>query len=139
VTTPVSGIGATPTGAATATAPLQDPAGKDMFMKLLVAQMKYQNPMEPKDGGEYMSQMALFTQIEKLSQLVESQQAAQAWQQRLSAEGLVGKQVTGTANDHTSHTGIVTSVQLGDGEPLLTLSDGSKIAVGEISTVEQAS
>ena len=138
MTTPVSG--ATSTNGTTAK-PAQsiDVANKDMFMKLLVAQMKYQNPMSPTEGNEYMSQMAMFTQIEKLTQLVEAQQAAQAWQQRLSAEGLVGKLVTGTAADNTLHTGVVTSVSLGGGEPLLTLADGSKVAVGEISTVEQPS
>jgi len=137
VTTPVSAISGTT--ATTKTQPIQDPAGKDMFMKLLVAQMKYQNPMSPTEGNEYMSQMALFTQIEKLTQLVEAQQESQVWQQRLSAEALVGKLVTGTAADNTTHTGVVTSVQLGEGEPLLTLADGSRIAVGEISTVEQPS
>ena len=135
MTTPVSGV--TGTSPTTKTQPTQDPAGKDMFMKLLVAQMKYQNPMSPTDGNEYMGQMAMFTQIEKLTQLVEAQQASQAWQQRLSAEALIGKVVTGTATDSTLHTGLVTSVQLGDGEPLLTLADGSKVVVGEISTVEQ--
>ena len=135
MTTPVSATSGTTAPPAASTQ--QDVAGKDMFMKLLVAQMKYQNPMSPTEGNEYMSQMAMFTQVEKLTQLVEAQQQAQAWQQRLSAEALVGKQVTGTAADSTTHTGLVTSVTLGDGEPLLTLADGSRIAVGDISTVEQ--
>jgi flagellar basal-body rod modification protein FlgD len=117
VTTPVPGVG-TAAGTAPKAQSSMDVANKDMFMKLLVAQMKYQNPMSPTEGNEYMNQMAMFTQVEKLTQLVEAQQAAQAWQQRLSAEGLVGKLVTGTAADST-------------------LSDGSTIAVGEISTVEQ--
>jgi flagellar basal-body rod modification protein FlgD len=111
---------------------------KDTFMKLLVAQLKYQNPMAPADNNEYMNQMATFAQVEKLGQLVSSQQAAQAWQERLSAEALVGKQVTGTDSHDASHTATVTSVDFGDGSPTLTLSDGSTLALGSVTTVAQA-
>lgn len=119
------------------TAPTSDASGKDMFMKLLVAQMKYQNPMQPTDGNEYMNQMAIFTQVEKLGQLVDAQKTQQAWQERLTAEALVGKQVTGTAADSTSHTGVVTKVAFGTDGPTLTLADGSTVAVGDVTTVEQ--
>lgn len=115
-----------------------DPAGKDMFMKLLVAQLKYQNPMAPTDGNEYMSQMAMFTQVEKLGQLVEAQQQAQEWQQRLAAEGMVGTQVTGSGSDTAVHTGVVTKVTFGDDGPQLTLTDGTTVAVGDVTSVEQA-
>ena len=54
-----------PTGGATSqTAP--QTAGKDMFLKLLVAQLKYQNPMEPVDSSQFMAQTAQFTMVEKL-------------------------------------------------------------------------
>ncbi len=121
----------------TQTKPADDTGGKDMFMKLLVAQLKYANPMQPSDGNEYMQQMAIFTQVEKLTQLVEAQKTQQAWQERLTAESLVGKQVTGTADDRTTHTGVVTKVAFGDDGPTLTLTDGSTVAVGDVSTVEQ--
>lgn len=117
------------------TKPADDAGSKDMFMKLLVAQLKYQNPMQPTDGNEYMNQMAIFTQVEKLGQLVEAQQTSQQWQQRLTAQALVGKQVTGTAADKTSHTGVVTKVDFADAT--LTLADGSTIAVEDVTTVEQ--
>lgn len=136
MTTPVAGV----TGTSAATGPAQvgsaADADKDMFMKLLVAQLKYQNPMSPTDGNQYMQQMAVFTQVEKLSQLVEAQQAQQAWQQRLSAEALVGRVVTGTADDQSVHSGLVTSVSFGADGPTLTLSDGSTLAVDSVSTVE---
>jgi flagellar basal-body rod modification protein FlgD len=111
---------------------------KDMFMKLLVAQLKYQNPMSPTDGNEYMQQMAVFTQVEKLGQLVEAQQQAQQWQQRLAAEGMVGARVTGSGDDQAVHSGVVTKVTFGDDGPQLTLADGSTVAVGDVSTVEAA-
>jgi flagellar basal-body rod modification protein FlgD len=112
---------------------------KDMFMKLLVAQLKYQNPMSPTDGNEYMQQMAVFTQVEKLGQLVEAQQQAQEWQQRLAAEGMVGARITGSGDDQAVHTGVVTKVTFADDGPQLTLADGSTVAVGDVSAVELAS
>jgi len=138
VTTPISA-----TSAATSTAqakPADAAAGdKDMFMKLLVAQLKYQNPMSPTDGNQYMQQMAVFTQVEKLGQLVEAQQKSQEWQQRIAAEGMVGARVTGSGDDQAVHSGVVTKVTFGDDGPQLTLADGSTVAVGDVSAVEQAS
>ena len=139
MTTPLSGTGAaatTASGAATGAGT----AGfdKDTFMKLLVAQLKYQNPMQPQDNNQYMSQMAVFAQVEKLGQLVTAQQDAQTWQQRLAAESLVGRQVTGTGADDRVHSGVVTSVGLGNGAPTLTLTDGSSLTLADITTVAQA-
>ncbi len=140
MTTPLSGT--TQASATTAAAGASNAAAtgfdKDTFMKLLVAQLKYQNPMQPQDNNQYMSQMAVFAQVEKLGQLVTAQQESQAWQQRLSAESLVGRQVTGTGSDATTHTGVVTAVTVGSGAPTLRLSDGSTLSLADITTVEQA-
>ena len=136
MTTPISGATST-TPTTTGTSSTDHAANdKDMFMKLLVAQLKYQNPMSPTDGNQYMSQMAVFTQVEKLGQLVEAQQKAQAWQERLSAQTLVGTEVSGVDADKVAHTGVVKTVSFGEDGPLLTLADGSSIAVGDVSTVE---
>ena len=47
---------------------LNQPSGfdKDMFLQLLVAQLKYQNPMEPMDSSQFMAQNAQYTTVEKL-------------------------------------------------------------------------
>ncbi len=45
------------------------PAGvaptQDMFLKLLVAQIKNQNPLSPADGVQFLSQLAQFSQLEQ--------------------------------------------------------------------------
>jgi flagellar basal-body rod modification protein FlgD len=38
---------------------------KDTFLKLLVAQMKYQDPLKPADGMQYVTQLAQFTDLEQ--------------------------------------------------------------------------
>ena len=39
---------------------------KSQFLKLLVAQLKGQNPLDPKDGTEFITQLAQFTSLEEL-------------------------------------------------------------------------
>jgi len=50
-------------------------ANQDVFMKLLVAQLKYQNPMNPADGVEFMTQLTQFSQLE---QTIESRKELEA-------------------------------------------------------------
>ena len=59
---------------------------KDAFLNLLVAQMKYQDPMEPTSNTEYISQYAQFSELEEMQNLGSTMDL-----QRGSA--LVGKQV----------------------------------------------
>ncbi len=141
MTTPLSGpSSATTPSAPTATAP-GGSLGQDAFMKLLVAQMKYQNPMAPTDGQAYMTQMATFTQVEKLGQLVSAQTEVAQWQKRLTAEGMVGRQITGTLSDEAGGgtvTGTVTGVRFTADGPVLELADGRSLGVDAVQRVAQA-
>lgn len=81
---------------------------KDAFLQLLVAQMKYQDPLEPTDNTEYISQLATFSQLEETQNM-------QASLQEMEANSLVGKQVvlrvTSSETGETSDvTGTVDSV-----------------------------
>lgn len=40
-------------------------ANKDVFMKLMVAQLQHQDPTKPADGIEFVTQLAQFTQLEQ--------------------------------------------------------------------------
>ena len=41
--------------------------GKDAFLQLLVTQMKYQDPLDPQDNSEYLSQLAQFSALEQMT------------------------------------------------------------------------
>ena len=44
-----------------------DYISKDTFLKLLVTQMQYQDPLDPMDNGEYLSQLAQFSALEQMT------------------------------------------------------------------------
>ncbi len=69
---------------------------KDAFLQLLVAQMKYQDPLEPTDNTEYVSQLATFSELEEMQNMVKSSDM-----QRASA--LVGEYVSVGQKDSTGN------------------------------------
>ena len=60
---------------------------KDAFLKLMVAQLKYQNPMSPTDPSAMMAQTAQFTMVESLQAISQSQSDASAWQRVVAGPG----------------------------------------------------
>ena len=51
---------------------------KSQFLKLLVAQLKGQNPLDPKDGTEFVSQLAQFSSLEELINIRTSLESIQS-------------------------------------------------------------
>ncbi len=47
----------------------QQTLDKDAFLKLMMTQLQYQNPLNPMDSTQYMSQMAEFSSVEQLSNI----------------------------------------------------------------------
>ena len=71
--------------------------GKDQFLKILVAEMQYQDPLEPTTNTEWVSQMATFSQIEELQNMSDSMTKGQA-------QNLVGKYVIMATTDSKGET-----------------------------------
>jgi len=69
---------------------------KDAFLRLLVTELKNQNPMEPMDNREFISQMAQFSTLEQISNLsnsIEKFVETESVAMKLNAVGLIGKKV----------------------------------------------
>ena len=112
---------------------------KDAFLKLLVAQLRYQNPMSPLDGQEYLAQAAQFAQVERLEGLAQAQNEVIAYQRVLLSSSLVGRNVKGYDELHQPVEGVVTGVHFEGAMPVLDIGD-QQVAldtIEEISNVNQ--
>jgi flagellar basal-body rod modification protein FlgD len=110
-------------------------ADQDTFLKLLVAQLKYQDPSNPADSTQFLAQTAQFTQVEKLGQIADMMQA----QRLIGASGLGGRTVTYQDANGATQTGVVTTVKLnGDSEPTLVVGD-TDVQLSKVTEVRQTS
>ena len=105
---------------------------KDSFLQLLVAQMKYQDPLEPTDNTEYVSQLATFSQLEETQNM-------QATLTQSQANDLVGKQVilkvTSSTTGETSYvSGQVDYTVLEEGKSYLSVND-KLYSIDDLDTV----
>lgn len=110
--------------------------GQDAFLKLLVAQLKYQDPMNPSDGAQFLAQTAQFTQVEKLNELASAQQELVSAQLMLSASNLVGRTVTYKGADGVAVTGVVTSATIGGSNPTLKVGN-MDVPLSSVTEVRQ--
>ena len=121
---------------ASSTVDRPDQMGKDVFMKLLVAQMRYQDPGNPVDSSQMMSQTATFSQVEKLEQLVTQNASMLVLQESATAGALVGRTATYTDTTGASVTGVVTSIRLASrGSEAVAVINGEKIPVGRLTEI----
>ena len=105
---------------------------KEAFLQLLVTQMKYQDPLEPTDNTEYVSQLATFSELEQMTNLVASSDLTRASQ-------LVGQYVTvkvtnETTGEETITGGKVDYVSVENGKGYLNIGD-SKYSVDDLDSV----
>ena len=95
--------------------------GGEAFLQLLIAQLRNQDPMNPTDSEELLQQTAQFTQLETLQRLDDRLEATLAAQQRQTAAGLVGQDITVRGEEDAA---TVTGVTFRDGDtPLLAVGD----------------
>ena len=106
------------------------------FLKLLVAEMKNQDPTKPMESTQYVAQLATFSQVEqsvqtntKLDQIMQSSALSQA-------DALIGRSIT-SADGKT--TGTVASVRLASSGLIAVLLNGTEVAVGPGVSVKAGS
>jgi len=126
-----------PVGANSTTKPTSKTAvDYQSFLKLLIAEMKNQDPTKPMDSTQYVAQLATFSQVEqsvqsntKLDQIMQSSALSQA-------DAIIGRSIT-SADGKT--TGIVASVTLASSGLIAILQDGTKVPVGPGVSIKPAS
>ena len=89
---------------------------EDTFLTLLVAEMQYQDPLEPTSNSEYVSELASFTQVSSLTEM-------NATMTSMNTQSLVGKYVTILTDDGDEIVGQVDYTQKKDGETYISVND----------------
>lgn len=111
--------------------------GKDAFLRLLVAQMKYQDPMNPAQGADYIAQTAQFTVVEKLEELSSTAKTGNTMSSTLMAATMLGREVTYIGDDGNDHTGIVTGARMESGVGVLNVG-GKSVPIETVREVRAA-
>jgi len=107
---------------------------QDMFLQLLVAQVKYQDPLEPMNNNEYMAQTAQFTMVEQITKVAEQQTELLAFQRAILAAGMVGRNVSGYDEfAGTLVSGVVDAVEYNYGDPQLVIGT-QRVGLDEITS-----
>jgi len=124
---------------------------KDDFLKLLVTQLKSQDPLNPMQDTEFIAQTAQFSTLEQMQNLnktfesgIENLLAIQyemllsfnSWQSTLSGLNLVGKEVIGKDANGESISGIVGRVKFTEKGPI-ALVNGKEIAMSDIREISK--
>src|SRR3954453_8000931 len=108
------------TTASTAKTPATSPTSaldKDTFLKLLVAQLQHQDPMQPSDSSQWTAQIAQFSTVDQLTNLAKNSADAAKAAAVNQAVSLLGRTVTYDDKEGLATTGTVESVDLSGDAP----------------------
>ncbi|MBQ7478857.1 MAG: flagellar biosynthesis protein FlgD [Selenomonadaceae bacterium] len=130
---------------------------KDAFLKLMVTQLQYQDPLDPQDNSEYVAELAQFSALEQMTNVSEGITNVTKLVGNLDTSVLVGQLssmigqdlqwtvTTSEADDEgnvkqtsTAVEGKVTGVSISDGEPTVIANANGKtyqVAIGDITRV----
>ncbi|MDJ0767463.1 MAG: flagellar hook capping FlgD N-terminal domain-containing protein [Ilumatobacter sp.] len=139
-TSPIAPVGASPTTPEPPGQPVENPGAlldRDAFLKLLVAQLKYQDPTKPVDASQMVAQSAQLTMVDRLNEIASTLDATAASNRWSLAGGLVGKDVTFEDEDGTLRIERVTSVRV-DGDDLVLSAGAFSVPLAAVESVHTA-
>src|SRR5271155_3409148 len=103
--------------------------GQNDFLKLMVAQLQAQNPLEPGNSNEFINELAQFTQVEQVTNLANANELS-------SAVGLIGHKVAYNNSSGVAATGTVQSVQSDSSGTTVTVEGVPGIKLASLTEVE---
>jgi flagellar basal-body rod modification protein FlgD len=131
--TTVSPVSNNNAGQATSQTPAAANLDYNAFLKLLIAQLKNQDPTQPMDSTQFVSQLATFSQVQEAVSTNAKLDSLLTAQSLTVADSFIGRTVA-SADGETS--GVVTSVKITDDGPLATLASGDTLLLGSGVTIK---
>ena len=106
--------------------------GLQDFLKILLTQLTYQDPLKPVDNQQFMAQIAQFTTLEQTQQLNSKIDALLTTQASLQSVGLIGRTVD-ISTTSGNVTGSVLSLSLSGDTPLLSVQTQQGTTISDVS------
>ncbi|MFB6344702.1 MAG: flagellar hook capping FlgD N-terminal domain-containing protein [bacterium] len=116
-----------------------DKIGKDQFLKILMAQLKNQNPLKPQKSGQFVKQMSSLTSLEQMTKIANSFKDIQQSSQSQQFLTLLGDKVKATTKQGNTISGEVESVKLTGNETSVVIggNDVGTDTIASISTMSE--
>lgn len=108
------------------------PINMQDFLRILVAQLNYQDPLKPMDNEQFVSQLAQFTSLQQTQNLNDKMGSLLTIQGAMQSVGLIGRTVD-INGDSGQVTGRVTALNFAGGEPRLTVTLTSGAVLSDVS------
>ena len=109
--------------------------GYDQFLQILCAEMQYQDPLDPMDNGEYVAQMATFSQVESMLNMQNTMTASEA--NALVGKYVIMKVTSSTTGEVSYAAGNVDYVLHQNGKTYLSINN-SLYNIEDLDTVADA-
>ena len=106
--------------------------GQEDFLKVLLTQLSFQDPLKPMDNQEFIAQMAQFTNLELTRQQNDRVESLLTIQSATQAIGLIGKTVE-VRTETGSEVGTATTITFRGGNPLVTVRTSSGAFLTDVS------
>ncbi|WP_431256743.1 flagellar hook assembly protein FlgD [Roseateles chitinivorans] len=106
--------------------------GLQDFLKILISQLSFQDPLKPMDNQQFMAQMAQFTALEQSQQLNTKMDALLSTQASLQSVGLIGRTVDITTETGTL-SGTVVALSLSGPQPSISVRDSNGTVTPNLS------
>jgi flagellar basal-body rod modification protein FlgD len=110
----------------------------EAFLSLLIAQMRYQDPLEPTDASAMLQQTSQFASVEALNRISDLQVQLMGFAQFDAATAMIGKSVTVALEDATTSEGTVAGVKATTSGPVLIFEGGAEASVSDVVSVNSS-
>lgn len=123
-------IGGSAAGATEAVDLQTSALGQEEFLRILLAQLRFQDPLKPLDNQQFLAQIAQFSALAQTAQLNDRVDTLLTIQASTQSIGLIGRTVEVSSDTGNGGVGVVASLRFVDGQPDLTVRTPS----GELLT-----